>query len=225
MEPPDARLRELGAAIAEAQDAERKRADQVAAARSAFDVAIASGVVTLPLARRRARRRAALLLLGCVCGLGAAGGGAGLLARRARAGALSFTVGAAAEPGAVGGWLAAPTGGELRLDFVDGSTIILLPRGHARVTAVTRRGARLLLESGRVLGTLSAGERGRWTIDAGPLTLETSGGRLALSWEPATERLSVSLFEGRAELRGGCLPGPAPRLLAPGDSVELTCAR
>jgi hypothetical protein len=214
-------LRELGAAIAEAQDTERRRADQVAAARAAFDMAIASGAVALPLARRRARRRAALLLLGCA--LAAAGGGAALLARRARGGALAFTVGAAAEPGSVGSWLAAPASGELRLDFADGSTMIMQPRCHARVAAVSARGARLLIESGRVLATLTAGERERWGFDGGPLTVETSGGRLAIAWEPASERLSVSLFEGRAEVRGRCLP--APRVLAPGDSVELACAR
>src|SRR5262249_14389569 len=151
------------------QDGLRRQRNDVARARQLFAGTVAAGLALpgKPLGRRW---RAIAGGLGALIALGAAATWAA--AHRSRA--LAFVVGPTAEPGRVGAWMAAPRGGELTLAFSDGTALVLEPGARARVVAALDRSARVLVESGRVR-VAARPDGGRWSFDAGPLTVETRG--------------------------------------------------
>jgi len=217
VEPSDSRLRELGDAIAEAQDSQRRQGNHVARARQLFAATVAAGLAVpgrpLPLrARALAVGIAALLAVGVVATV--------MAARRPHP--LTFSVGPTAEPGRVGAWLAAPPGGELTLAFSDGTALVLEPGARARVVAALDRSARVLVESGRVR-VAARPDGGQWSFDAGPLTIETRGARLDLAWDPIDERFATTVFDGTADVQGDCLAGARP--VGPGETLDISCRR
>ena len=217
MEPSDSRLRELGDAIAEAQDGLRRQRNHVARARQLFASTVAAGMA---VPGRPLSRRVRLLAL-ALAALFAAGVAATVMAAR-RPRPLGFLVGPTAEPGRVGAWMAAPPGGELTLAFSDGTALVLEPGARARVVAALDRSARVLVESGRVR-VAARTESGQWSFDAGPLTVETRGARLDLAWDPIDERFATTVFDGTAEVQGDCLAGARPVGL--GETLDISCRR
>lgn len=217
MEPSDSRLRDLGDAVAEAQDAVRRQRNHAAKAQRSFAAAVAAGLAPArrPLPPRA--RWAALL----VAVLLAAGGGAVLLRAR-RPHPLVFVVGPAADPGRVGAWMAAPPGGELTLAFSDGTALVLEAGARARVSSVGDRTVRVLIESGR-LRVAARVDGARWSFDAGPLTIDTRGARLDLAWDPIDERFATTVFEGAADVQGDCLAAARP--VAAGETLDISCRR
>ena len=86
--------------------------------------------------------------------------------------ALEFQIGGAAPQGGLPAWASAAPGEGLPIRFSDGTRIELAPTARARVVAVGRAGAELVLESGRarvdvVPARRWPGERA-WRIDGGP---------------------------------------------------------
>jgi hypothetical protein len=217
VEPSDSRLRDLGDAVAEAQDAMRRQRNHVAKAQRSFAAIVAAGLAP---ARRPLPPRVRLVALLVVAVL-AAGAPVGLwLARRPHA--LAFVVGPAADPGRVGAWMAAPPGGELTLAFSDGTVLVLEAGARARVASAADRAARVLIESGRVR-VASRADGVRWSFDAGPLTIETRGARLDLAWDPIDERFATTVFEGAADVQGDCLAAARP--VGAGETLDISCRR
>jgi hypothetical protein len=199
------------------QDGLRRQRNHIARARDLFASTIAAGVA-LPGRPLGSRLRVGAGVLVAVLAAGAAV--TVVVARRPRQ--LAFVVGPTAEPGRVGAWMAAPPGGELTLAFSDGTALVLEPGARARVIAALDRGARVLVESGR-LRVATRPEGGRWSFDAGPLTIETRGARLDLSWDPIDERFAATVFDGTGDVQGDCLAGA--RGIGPGETLDISCRR
>jgi hypothetical protein len=199
------------------QDGLRRHEGHIARARQLFTDAVAAGIV-LPNRPRLARLRVVAAVVAAVLALGAAA--VVVVVRRPRA--LTFVVGPTAEPGRIGAWMAAPPGSELTLSFSDRTAVVLEPGARARVVSALDRSARLLIESGRVRVAARA-EGGRWSFDAGPLTVETRGARLDLAWDPIDERFATTVFDGSAEVQGDCLAGA--RAIGPGEMLDISCRR
>jgi hypothetical protein len=218
VDPSDSRLRELGDAVAEAQDGLRRQRGHVAKVRRLFAQTVAEGLapVRRPLSTR-ARLTLALLIATAAVGASFA---VVTFARRPRT--LTFVVGQAAEPGRVGAWLAAPPTGELTLAFSDGTALVLEAGARARVVSAVERRGRVLIESGRVR-VAARPEGSRWSFEAGPLAIETRGARLDLSWDPIDERFVTTVFDGAVDVQGDCLPGLRP--VGPGETLDVSCRR
>lgn len=140
--------------------------------------------------------------------------------------ALEFQVGSAAQPGLLPAWASAPPGESLPIRFSDGTRIVLAPEARARVVAVGRAGAELVLESGRArLDVVPArrwpGER-PWRIDGGPFSVEVKGTRFEVSWDPRADQFSLDLFEGTVSVEG-CGRDTAVQVVA-GQGVRASCA-
>jgi transmembrane sensor len=125
----------------------------------------------------------------------------------------------------VGDVLSAGEHQSVRVQFSEGSRMLLHRRASARVLETRAAGARVLLESG-VADVSIVHDRGqitRWRFEAGPFQILVKGTRFQVSWQPATQSLSLTMQAGSVELSGSCLP--APRLVERGASLHLSCAK
>ncbi|MGC4068078.1 MAG: FecR domain-containing protein [Polyangiaceae bacterium] len=88
------------------------------------------------------------------------------------------------------------------LRFADGSRVGVEAEARLRVQDLYANGASLLLEKGRAnVQVVHRSKQSRWTVAAGPFAVTVTGTRFDIAWEPASERLSVELFEGQVENR------------------------
>lgn len=175
-----------------------------------------------PRARRATPRRAPLYALACAALVVLA---VVSLADRLRP-ALSFSVGKSAAPGQLMTWESAPPDAPLPLRFSDGTRVELEPGARARVVALGRVGADVVLESGRahvdvvpVRGRLP-GERA-WRVSTGPFTVEVKGTRFDVGWDAARAELALDLFEGSVVVQG-CGDGEQ-RSLEAGQGLRASC--
>lgn len=111
----------------------------------------------------------------------------------------------------------------LRVAFSEGSRVLLHQRSSARVLETRAAGARVLLENGVADVSIvhRPGQFTRWRFEAGPFQILVKGTRFQVSWQPATQSLSLTMQSGSVELSGSCLP--APRLVERGASLRLSC--
>jgi len=140
--------------------------------------------------------------------------------------ALAFQIGGAAPPGGLPAWASASLGEGLPIQFSDGTRVELEPAARARVVAVGRAGAELVLESGRarvdvVPARRWPGERA-WRIDSGPFSVEVKGTRFDVSWDPRADEFALDLFEGTVSVEG-CGRDNAVKVVA-GQGVRASCA-
>ncbi|OJY23022.1 MAG: hypothetical protein BGO98_46390 [Myxococcales bacterium 68-20] len=131
---------------------------------------------------------------------------------------LSFTVGDGA--GEIGAPIV-PSTGSVPLHFSDGSEIDIHAASTMRVASTTKSGAEVVLERGRIRTHVVPRAGNRWTIAAGPYRVQVKGTRFDTEWEPTTQRLRVTMQEGRVLVSGGCLDGA--RELGAGDVSEMSC--
>ena len=96
---------------------------------------------------------------------------------------------------------------EATLAFSDGTTIDLDAGSASRVMEVDDRGARILLERGRAMVAVRHLPGASWAFAAGPYTVQVTGTRFALSWDPSSELFELALHEGSVEVRGPQLEG------------------
>ena len=218
MDPSDSRLRELGDAVAEAQDGLRRQRGNVTKVRRLFAQTVAEGLA--PVRRPLALRARLALAAGAFLALFGVTTAVVTLARRPRP--LTFVVGQSSEPGRVGSWLAAPPTGELTVAFSDGTALVLEAGARARVVTALERRGRVLVESGRVR-VAARPEGSRWSFEAGPLAIDARGARLDLSWDPIDERFVTTVFDGAVDVQGDCLPGSRP--VGPGETLDVSCRR
>jgi TolA-binding protein len=121
-----------------------------------------------------------------------------------RPASMTFQV-ADGERGTVGGWLAAPPGGELPLSFSDGTSVRLDREARARVARIDEKGAQLVLESGRARASVIHREDTRWDVDVGPYQVRVTGTRFDVSWDPTVEVFLLVLEEGSVRVTGPLL--------------------
>jgi transmembrane sensor len=113
----------------------------------------------------------------------------------------------------------------LRIDFSEGSLMVLHEGSSARVLETQPAGARVLLENGvaDVSVVHQQGRAAHWRFEAGPFQVLVKGTQFELAWQPAQEALSLTMKEGSVELSGSCLA--KPQLVARGSSVRVSCAK
>jgi TolA-binding protein len=130
----------------------------------------------------------------------------------------------AGERGA-GDVLAAGERTPLRVDFSEGSLMLLRAGSSARVLETQAAGARVLLEGGvaDVAIVHRQGRATRWRFEAGPFEVLVKGTRFELGWQPAAQSLSLTMKTGSVEVSGPCLA--APRRVERGGSLQLSCEK
>jgi ferric-dicitrate binding protein FerR (iron transport regulator) len=104
-----------------------------------------------------------------------------------------------------GGYLQlAETAAPADVSFSDGSHVQAQPATRMRIAGVGARGARLVLERGRLDVDVKHRRRAGWTIDAGPYTVAITGTAFSLRWE--NDELSVVMARGSVIVRGPSAP-------------------
>ncbi len=132
----------------------------------------------------------------------------------------SFEVGAPPVAGAVGDWVAADEQ-PVPLQFSDGSAFELSPGTRLRVAETAADGAALVIEKGSVHATIRhLGPDTRWTLRAGPFTLQVIGTSFDVSWVPGSETLQLLVKDGAVAVSGPLLP--ANRKVAAGERLIVS---
>jgi TolA-binding protein len=119
----------------------------------------------------------------------------------------SFQVAGRDGTGKVGAWLLAEPGRPLPLHFSDGTRVSLGQGSRARVSGVTRGGARIEVASGRVDAEVAHLSGADWTFGAGPFEVAVTGTRLDLSWAPDAGKFELSVSQGSVLVRGPFIQG------------------
>jgi hypothetical protein len=133
---------------------------------------------------------------------------------------LSFTVGATAQPGKVGSWIAAGANADLPVNFSDGTVMSLTTTSHARVLDVHEDGADVAIERGRAELAVVHREKTHWTVNVGPYEVLVTGTRFAVGWTPETGTFRLAMREGSVVV-SGCHVDHV--VLKAGDTFEQQC--
>lgn len=123
--------------------------------------------------------------------------------------------------GNVGAFMAAPETKELPLAFSDGTRIVLGPSTRARVASVTPKGARVLVESGKLHADVVHTGDAKWAVEAGPFEVRVTGTSFDVSWDPKDEAIVVALTEGSVVVTG-CKLGEGKRVVR-GEELRVSC--
>jgi transmembrane sensor len=106
--------------------------------------------------------------------------------------------------------------------FSEGSSIVLERGGRLRVLSLESNGARVLVEKGAAdVAIAHRRAPGKWRFEAGPVTVDVTGTRFRVDWNPEDRSFGLDLKEGSVVIGGDCLP--APRRVQRGDSVRVSC--
>jgi TolA-binding protein len=108
---------------------------------------------------------------------------------------------------------------EQSLRFSDGSSVVAGPHTTTRVMQITPDGAHLTLERGHVDAHVVHRDASRWEVAAGPFVVHVTGTRFRVNWDPQTEKLAVSVSEGKVEVTGD---GRPKHELTAGSVLELS---
>jgi hypothetical protein len=140
---------------------------------------------------------------------------------------LTFTVGAQAESGVLHDWESAPDDASLPLRFSDGTVVTLQPKARARVVAVGRTGAQIVIESGRARVEVQPARfrvpgESAWRVRVGPFSVETDGARFELGWEPRADAFGLGVMEGSVDV-SGCGERRA-QTIGPGRGLDASCS-
>ena len=134
------------------------------------------------------------------------------LASRSRA--LTFN-------GNVGAFMAAPEAKELPLAFSDGTRVVLAPSTRARVSEIGPKGARILVESGKLHADVVHTGDAKWAVEAGPFEVRVTGTSFDVTWDPKDEAIVVALSEGSVVVTG-CTLGEGKRVVR-GEELRVSC--
>jgi TolA-binding protein len=106
--------------------------------------------------------------------------------------------------------------------FSEGSSIVLERGGRLRVLSLASDGARVLVEKGAAdVAIAHRRAPGKWRFEAGPVTVDVTGTRFRVDWNPEDRSFGLDLKEGSVVIGGDCLP--TPRRIQRGDNVRITC--
>ena len=169
-----------------------------------------AGAILLKARTRQARRRRThRTLAGAALGVLAVAGFVAWTAVSRLPPTLSYTVDGASPP--PGGYVRPSAGHQPELAFSDGTNIRVMPGGRARVLAVGRRGARVMLEDGRAHVHVAHRPGADWQVQAGTFVIHVHGTAFFVEWDSSRARLSVQMESGVVSVDG-------PR---PGETVTL----
>jgi TolA-binding protein len=139
---------------------------------------------------------------------------------------ISFQVDSDAGPAAVAG-----TAGDLieanavvptAVRFSEGSSIVLERGGRLRVLSLHSEGARVLVEKGAAdVAIAHRRAPGKWRFEAGPVTVDVTGTRFRVDWNPEDRSFGIDLKEGSVIVGGDCLG--TPRRVQRGDNLRVQC--
>jgi transmembrane sensor len=132
---------------------------------------------------------------------------------------LSFTV--AGAKGSVGGWIGSRGEGPVALAFSDGSRFELDRGTDARVAATDTKGARVVLERGKLHAEVVHTGKSAWSVGVGPFDVRVTGTKFDVAWDPEEQRLSLDLIEGSVVV-AGC--ARAEQNVRAGESLNTSCA-
>jgi TolA-binding protein len=117
----------------------------------------------------------------------------------------SFQV--AGQSVAVGAWLTAEPARPLALRFSEGTRVSLGQGSRARVSGVTRGGARIELARGAVNAEVAHLPGANWSFGAGPFEVAVTGTQLGVSWAPDTGKFELSVISGSVLVKGPFIQG------------------
>ena len=190
------RLEELGQAIARAQDAELARRGPI--------------VLRLPLPLPLVRRSAWPVRFAAAAVLTLVAAGAGLWRTAHRS--LSM------DGPALGEWVEA-SAADRAVTFSDGSTLLFAAGTRFQITALTRVGADVVIDHGRVAVSVAHHEGTRWLFHTGPFETEVVGTRFDLKWQGAEQTFELVMLDGLVNVRGPSLP--AARKVVAGERLTF----
>jgi TolA-binding protein len=139
---------------------------------------------------------------------------------------ISFQVDSDAGPSAVAGnagdLIEANAAVPTAVRFSEGSSIVLERGGRLRVLSLESNGARVLVEKGAAdVAIAHRRGPGKWRFEAGPVTVNVTGTRFRVDWNPEDGSFGLDLKEGSVIVGGDCLP--TPRKVQRGDNMRITC--
>jgi len=118
---------------------------------------------------------------------------------------VQFTVGNGQDSGVENRWIHAEAEMAVPLRFSDGTAMDLSPGTRARVAALSRHGASLSLETGRISANVVHRNSADWTIGAGPYIVRVVGTEFDVAWDPDLENLEVEVRHGTVKVSGPVL--------------------
>jgi TolA-binding protein len=92
-----------------------------------------------------------------------------------------------------------------RLEFSDGSAVVLSSGAKVQVRETTPRGATLLLDRGIATSEIVHQPGAAWSLLAGTFSVRVVGTRFVTEWTPTSGRLRVEVLEGSVSVEGGPL--------------------
>ncbi len=192
-------------------DSHRALTELVGAARDAFSEDLTArqqaGLVRFEqaVARRTLRSTSRVGAWAFGFGLVAAGAAAAVLMFQRGDAMLTFAVvnGTVSD----GGYVRAKAEGGTELRFSDGSSLALDPGTSTRVTDIDTHGSRVLLESGGAHVRVTHRPAAKWTIDAGPYSVQVVGTEFDVRWSGSEEVLDVQMHHGAIIVRGPLASG------------------
>jgi hypothetical protein len=128
-----------------------------------------------------------------------------VMARRAP---LRLAASGTAPAGVTGRDLRADARSDLPLQFSDGSTITFRAGSAGSLQRLTRSGADVLLERGRLDAHVVHADATLWLVHAGPFRVRVTGTRFAVGW--LAPRLTVAVYEGAVVVDGASLGAGIP---------------
>jgi hypothetical protein len=110
---------------------------------------------------------------------------------------LSFRIASSASSSAGG---VSRTAG--RIDFSDGSSVVLDTDARASVSEVGSHGARVRLDSGRLRTHFVPLRDAHWSVDAGPYLVTVTGTTFDVAWTPTEQVMEVWMHKGTVVVQG-----------------------
>jgi hypothetical protein len=108
--------------------------------------------------------------------------------------ALSYRVDDRAPP--AGGYILASPTADALLAFSDGSKVRMAARARGRVIDVGNRGAKFVLDDGKVSVDIVHRPRAQWIFEAGPFRVNVHGTSFTVAWNPVEAVFDVRLTSG-----------------------------
>ena len=89
--------------------------------------------------------------------------------------------------------------------FSEGTEIELAPGSQTKIAEVTKRGAHVVLRSGRLRARVVHRTQTKWMVGAGPYAIDVTGTAFDVTWSDRGGELEVRLLEGSVIVRGPSL--------------------
>jgi transmembrane sensor len=102
------------------------------------------------------------------------------------------------------------------LAFRDGTRMVVGRQAKIDLKEIRPHGASLAIEKGTLNVDVVHQDDSRWNIVAGPFGILVTGTKFDATWDPASNQLTIAMFEGTVRVSGPCvdeaLPAPETRV-------------